>query len=186
MFKILERKNTPLLGDSKRADAIVKWSLSKADGTKFASDPHLSGITLESVAKGSSPRVFLYFNAGKLKQEFLQISGLDRLVLNYKGICVRVERTAVTVDLICLPKKLSRLWSGDIAASVNHNLLLGMIELSEDGFNFYAPSECESKSERVEPLAVISKKPLSQRTKTFLAKDAILNIALMKSGSLSK
>ena len=38
MHRILERSNTPLFGDAKRADAIVKWSIGKPEGTRFTTD----------------------------------------------------------------------------------------------------------------------------------------------------
>ncbi len=188
MYKITERTKTPLLGDSKRAEAIVKWSLDNQEGTKYSPGLHTTGITLECVARGESPRVFLYFNPAKLKQVWSQLSELDRLVLGYKGICIKVEGGKANVNLVCLPTKISSLWSGDLSACVDHNLLLGMIELTDTGFNLYAPSECESKPERVEPLAIISKKPLSERSRAYLIRDAALNMMLKKpkDGSVNK
>ncbi len=182
MHYLIERNRTPLFGSPKRAEAIVSWSERHPDGSRF-SQSYPTGISLELVAHGPTPRVFLYFKPSELGKRLKELGKPEVLHLAHTGFSVQVKDGGVKVALLAhLPNQANVLWRGRSPLESNFPELLGNVELAEDGIRFYPKDECPATTTTVvKPLAVIGgapPKPLSTQARRWLVRDVIANALL--------
>jgi len=182
MHYLIERQGTPLFGSPKRAEAIVAWSQRHPDGSRF-NQSYPTGISLELVAHGATPRVFFYFKPSELGKRLKELGKPDVLHLTATGFSIRVKDGSVDLSLIAAPAKAHILWRGCCPLEASFPELLGLVELAEDGIRFYPKNECPTTpSTLVQPLAVIGgaslPKPLSTQARRWLVRDVVSNLLL--------
>ena len=182
MHYLIERNRTPLFGSPKRAEAIVAWSERHPDGSRF-SQSYPTGINLELVAHGATPRVFFYFKPSELGKRLKELGRPETLHLASTGFSVQIKDNRVKVTLLAhLPGQVNVLWQGRCPLESSFPELLGNVELAEDGIRFYPKNECPATTTTVvQPLAVIGgarAKPLSGQARRWLVRDVVANLLL--------
>lgn len=195
MVELRERKGTPLLGgtlDKNRAEKLIEWSKKKSSGASY-NLKFSNGVSLDFVARGEEPRIYIRFNPRIFKELLSALGPLDRLVLSFFGLGMNWYKEHLTISLLTAKNPVT-LWDSEHdfvkkQGDANTSFLLGMVKLN-DNPEFYSEIENQKELELVSALAVydstaagISKKlpekrELSTGTKVFLARDAILNAVL--------
>ncbi len=178
MPTVIEGKS--LFGSEQRAEKILHWSQARIGGARLTISKE-TGISLEIVARESNPRVFIYFSPEKICRK---VAGLPKnicLSFSEDGFDYLLQGEVLQLWGLSLSPSSPKLWTGEIKNFKTE--LLGMVEVSSAGNLFYSKEECMALPNKSAALAVfdgVKKRELSERSKEFLARDAILNVLLSK------
>jgi len=163
MVHVTDRPGTPLLGERSRAEKLVDWSIEKAAvGTRY-SKKFPCGLTLNFVADGTAPKMYIHWNPKCFKQFVARLGEFERLVLSCWGIAVESHKGKVSVKLLGAGtgvKDALVLWSDALdfckeQAEQDVDFLTGMVRFAETGPIFLEEIACQQELEEASALAVI-------------------------------
>ena len=164
--RIVERKNTPLLGKRERSDQLVNWSMSKPKGKRYIKEFPF-GLKLVFISCGTEPRVHIHWNPQAFKTWLKSFGAAPkRMMLIEFGICVDYFDGQTKIRLLGAGGTEKTLWNSKIPfcseqekSSAAVNWLLGMVTLHETGPMFYDVPETQAEIKCASALAIVTDKP---------------------------
>lgn len=156
---IFDAPRGPVFGNIKFLDNVIQWSQSKSAGASHTKD-FPTGLSLRVVA-GEKPRIYIHWNERKLV-EFAKESGFSG-AMSFTTFGILVQATAYPdSEFYAAIHFLSAeadflIWESQPGDSPSEaDMILAMVELSEEGILFYNQQETYELGELCEPVAVIS------------------------------
>lgn len=161
---VIDRQGVPVLGQRKRADELVQWSLKHKAGKKFVED-FAFGLRVGFISSDSEPKMYIHWNQQKLWKFLDSIGGAERFVVIKFGICVEHDQGRTQVKILGAGKTSRMLWDSlENNFSRQHsfrdqtdnvNWLVGMVRFSEQGPILLTQVECQQELEEAAAVAVI-------------------------------
>jgi hypothetical protein len=161
---IVERRSIPLLGERKRAEELVTWSLKFPVGTRWKANlPH--GLTLGFVSDANEPKMYIHWNQQRFLRFLEKLGRQERFILISHGISCEHHAGKTLVKLLGAGKTSVILWDTvkqEFAQQHSKkdpnddvNWLLGMVRFAEEGPLFLAEVECQQELEEATALAIV-------------------------------